>query len=205
MKWELAIVGATVLIVAGVSRRLTGTPVTPAMVFVLAGVLVGPLVIDEVTAAPTGSGVQDAGRGDPCRRVVRRRLPDQASRPQARVCGSVASARDRPAADDRVGCGARGGDVRSAQCHRGDRVGDPLGADRCRPGRGGGDRAATPITHPPGTERRKRAQRRNLRPPAADRTRRRRRRGQGDAAATTRSRSSSRRSATESSEAWRQG
>ena len=58
MKWELAIVAATVLVVAGVSRRLTGTPVTPAMVFVLIGVLVGPLVIDEVTAAPTGSTVR---------------------------------------------------------------------------------------------------------------------------------------------------
>ena len=58
MKWELAIVGATVLVVAGVSRRLTGTPVTPAMVFVLVGVLVGPLVIDEVTASAAGSGVR---------------------------------------------------------------------------------------------------------------------------------------------------
>ena len=58
MKWELAIVAATVLAVAGVSRRLTGTPVTPAMVFVLVGVLVGPLVLDEVTSAPTGSGVR---------------------------------------------------------------------------------------------------------------------------------------------------
>jgi sodium/hydrogen antiporter len=58
MKWELAIIAATVLAVAGVSRRLTGTPVTPAMVFVLIGVLVGPLVIDEVTAAPTGSAVR---------------------------------------------------------------------------------------------------------------------------------------------------
>jgi sodium/hydrogen antiporter len=58
MKWELAITAGTVLAVAGVSRRLTGTPVTPAMVFVLVGVLVGPLVIDEVTAAPTGSGVR---------------------------------------------------------------------------------------------------------------------------------------------------
>ena len=58
MKWELAIIAATVLVVAGVSRRLTGTPVTPAMVFVLVGVLVGPLVIDEVTAAPTGEGVR---------------------------------------------------------------------------------------------------------------------------------------------------
>jgi sodium/hydrogen antiporter len=58
MKWELAIVAATVLAVAAGSRRLTGTPVTPAMVFVLIGVLVGPLVIDEVTAAPTGSSVR---------------------------------------------------------------------------------------------------------------------------------------------------
>ena len=58
MKWELALIAATVLAVAGVSRRLTGTPVTPAMVFVLVGVLVGPLVIDEVTAAPTGAGVR---------------------------------------------------------------------------------------------------------------------------------------------------
>jgi sodium/hydrogen antiporter len=58
MKWELAIVAASVLGVAAVSRRLTGTPVTPAMVFVLIGVLVGPLVIDEVTTAPTGSTVR---------------------------------------------------------------------------------------------------------------------------------------------------
>jgi NhaP-type Na+/H+ or K+/H+ antiporter len=58
VKWELAIVAASVLAVAGVSRRLTGTPVTSAMVFVVIGVLVGPLVIDQVTAAPTGEGVR---------------------------------------------------------------------------------------------------------------------------------------------------
>src|ERR1700759_771934 len=58
MKWDLAIVAVAVLAVAGVSARLTGTAVTPAMVFVLVGVLVGPLVIDEVTAAPTGEGVR---------------------------------------------------------------------------------------------------------------------------------------------------
>jgi NhaP-type Na+/H+ or K+/H+ antiporter len=58
MKWELAIVAAAVLAVAGVSRQLTGTPVTPAMVFVLVGVLVGPLVIDEVRAVPTAEGVR---------------------------------------------------------------------------------------------------------------------------------------------------
>jgi hypothetical protein len=52
MKWELAIIAATVLAVAGVSRRLTGTPVTPAIVLGL----VGPLVIDDVTAAPTWAG-----------------------------------------------------------------------------------------------------------------------------------------------------
>ncbi len=58
MKWELAIIAASVLSVAAVSRRLTGTSVTPAMVFVVVGVLVGPLVIDEVTAAPKGSTVR---------------------------------------------------------------------------------------------------------------------------------------------------
>ncbi|HXD64336.1 MAG TPA: cation:proton antiporter [Solirubrobacteraceae bacterium] len=54
----MAIVAGVVLAVAAVSRRLTGTPVTPAMVFVVVGVLVGPLVIDELTAAPTGEGVR---------------------------------------------------------------------------------------------------------------------------------------------------
>ena len=58
MKWELAIVAAAVLAVAGVSRRLTGTSVTPAMAFVLIGVLVGPLVIDQVDPAPTSSNVR---------------------------------------------------------------------------------------------------------------------------------------------------
>jgi sodium/hydrogen antiporter len=58
MKWELAIVAAAVLAVAGASRRLTGTPVTPAMAFVAIGVLVGPLVIDGVTSASNGSTVR---------------------------------------------------------------------------------------------------------------------------------------------------
>ncbi len=58
MKWELAIVAATVLAIAGVSARLTGTAVTPAMAFVVIGVLVGPFAIDEVTAAPTGEAVR---------------------------------------------------------------------------------------------------------------------------------------------------
>ena len=58
MKWELVIIAASVLAVAAVSRRLTGTSITPAMLFVVVGVLVGPLVIDGLTAAPTGEGVK---------------------------------------------------------------------------------------------------------------------------------------------------
>ncbi len=58
MSWELSIVAAAVLVVAGVSRRLTGTALTPAMAFVLIGVLVGPLVLDEVTGTMTSSSVR---------------------------------------------------------------------------------------------------------------------------------------------------
>src|SRR5436305_4275753 len=58
MKRELFIVAAAMLAVAGLSRRLTGTSITPAIVFVVIGVLVGPLVIDEVTSAPTSGTVR---------------------------------------------------------------------------------------------------------------------------------------------------
>jgi NhaP-type Na+/H+ or K+/H+ antiporter len=56
VKWELAIVAAAVLVVAGVSRRLSDTPFTPAIAFVLIGLLVGPLVIDGITSGRT-SGI----------------------------------------------------------------------------------------------------------------------------------------------------
>jgi sodium/hydrogen antiporter len=58
VKWELAIVAATLLVVAGVSRRLTDTSFTPAMAFVLTGLVVGPLVIDQVTVAPASATVR---------------------------------------------------------------------------------------------------------------------------------------------------
>jgi NhaP-type Na+/H+ or K+/H+ antiporter len=58
MKWELAIIAGGVLVVAAISRRLTGTPVTAAMMFVAIGVLVGPLVLDGVTSAPASEGVR---------------------------------------------------------------------------------------------------------------------------------------------------
>ncbi len=58
MKWELSIIAAALLAVAGVSRRLTDTSFTPAMAFVGIGLLAGPLVIDEVTVAPASATVR---------------------------------------------------------------------------------------------------------------------------------------------------
>jgi NhaP-type Na+/H+ or K+/H+ antiporter len=48
VEWSLAIVALALLGVAAFSGRLSGTPVTPAMVFVLIGLLVGPAVLGEV-------------------------------------------------------------------------------------------------------------------------------------------------------------
>jgi NhaP-type Na+/H+ or K+/H+ antiporter len=58
MKWELASIAGAFLLVAGVSRRLTDTPFTPAMAFVLLGLLLGPLVIDDVTVEPASATVR---------------------------------------------------------------------------------------------------------------------------------------------------
>jgi NhaP-type Na+/H+ or K+/H+ antiporter len=58
VSWQLPIIAGALLVVAGVSRRLTDTPVTPAMVFVAIGLLVGPLVADQVTSAPGSSTVR---------------------------------------------------------------------------------------------------------------------------------------------------
>jgi NhaP-type Na+/H+ or K+/H+ antiporter len=48
MEWSLAIVALTLLGVAAISRRLYGTPITPAMVFVAVGLLAGPKVLGEI-------------------------------------------------------------------------------------------------------------------------------------------------------------
>jgi sodium/hydrogen antiporter len=58
MKWDLPIVAGALLAVAGVSRRLTATPFTPAMAFVLIGLLVGPFVRDKVTVSPASETVR---------------------------------------------------------------------------------------------------------------------------------------------------
>ena len=202
MKWELAIVAAAVLLVAGVSRRLTDTPFTPAMAFVLIGLLVGPLVIDEVTVAPTGATVRTLAEATlavvlfaDASRIKLRVLRREYAVP-LRLLGiglplTIASAR----------CWRRRSSA--PECRRGGRAGGAAGAHGRRPRTGGGHRAATAVADPAGAERRERAQRRDLRAAAADRAGGGRRRGQDGHRATTRSRSSPRRSATGSSAAWR--
>jgi len=58
MTWALTITALAVLGVAFLSRRLSGTPITPAMVFVAVGVLAGPLVLDDITTPPQGHTVR---------------------------------------------------------------------------------------------------------------------------------------------------
>ena len=42
MEWALALVALALVSVAAVSQRLPGTPITPAILFVAFGLLVGP-------------------------------------------------------------------------------------------------------------------------------------------------------------------
>ena len=58
MKWALVIVALALLGVAAVSRRLTGTPVTPAIVFVAVGLLVGPEVLDGIDLESSSATVR---------------------------------------------------------------------------------------------------------------------------------------------------
>jgi NhaP-type Na+/H+ or K+/H+ antiporter len=58
VSWALVWVALAVLAVAGGSRLLTGTAVTPAIVFVLVGMLVGPEGVDGVSVSPTSGTVR---------------------------------------------------------------------------------------------------------------------------------------------------
>ena len=58
MDGGLVIAGLTLLLVAAVSRPLSSTPITPAMVVVAVGVLAGPLVLDDLTVRPTSATVR---------------------------------------------------------------------------------------------------------------------------------------------------
>ncbi len=56
--WTLAIVAGALLVYASVSKRLAGTIITSAMVFVGMGLIVGPEALDRLDAPPTGHSVR---------------------------------------------------------------------------------------------------------------------------------------------------
>src|SRR4051812_8696145 len=58
MEWALALVALALVGVAAVSQRLSGTPITPAILFVAFGLLFGPEALDGVDLATTGSTVR---------------------------------------------------------------------------------------------------------------------------------------------------
>ena len=58
MQWSVAIVALALLGVAAISRRLSGTPVTPAMVFVAVGLLVGPEVLGGIDVESSSATVR---------------------------------------------------------------------------------------------------------------------------------------------------
>jgi NhaP-type Na+/H+ or K+/H+ antiporter len=58
MEWSLTIVALALIAVAAVSKPLSGSPITPAILFVSIGLLVGPRVLDEIDIASTSSTVR---------------------------------------------------------------------------------------------------------------------------------------------------
>jgi NhaP-type Na+/H+ or K+/H+ antiporter len=58
MEWALALVALALIGVATVSQRLSGTPVTPAILFVAFGLLVGPKVLDGIDLSSSGEVVR---------------------------------------------------------------------------------------------------------------------------------------------------
>src|SRR3954451_25318916 len=58
MEWALALVALALLGVATISRRLSGTPVTPAMLCVGFGLLAGPEVLDGINLETSSATVR---------------------------------------------------------------------------------------------------------------------------------------------------
>ena len=58
MDWALAIVALILIALAAVSKRLSGSPITPAILFVSIGILVGPKVLDGIDISSTSSTVR---------------------------------------------------------------------------------------------------------------------------------------------------
>src|SRR4051794_9997100 len=58
MEWSLALIALGLLSTAAISRRLSGSAVTPAMLFVAYGLLVGSQTLDGIDVASTSSAVR---------------------------------------------------------------------------------------------------------------------------------------------------
>ena len=58
MEWALVLVSLALLAVAAVSQRLVGTPITPAILFVGFGLVVGPKALDGIDVSSTDSAVR---------------------------------------------------------------------------------------------------------------------------------------------------
>jgi NhaP-type Na+/H+ or K+/H+ antiporter len=58
MEWGLTIVALALLAVAAVSKRIEPSPITPAILFVAIGILVGPKVLDGIDVSSTSSTVR---------------------------------------------------------------------------------------------------------------------------------------------------
>ena len=58
MQWTLAVVALSLLGAAAISRRLTGTPLTPPMLFVALGLILGPHALGAIDIESTSSAVR---------------------------------------------------------------------------------------------------------------------------------------------------
>jgi sodium/hydrogen antiporter len=58
MDWSLTIVALALIAVAAVSKRVSRSPITPAILFVSIGLLVGPKVLDGIDLSSTSSAVR---------------------------------------------------------------------------------------------------------------------------------------------------
>ena len=63
MHWSLALIALALLAVAAISNRLSGSPVTPAMLFVGFGLLAGSAVADAIDVSGTSSAVRALAEG----------------------------------------------------------------------------------------------------------------------------------------------
>ena len=58
MEWALAVIALALIAFGVISRRVAGTPVTPAIIFVGVGLLVGTQALDLIHASPSGEAVR---------------------------------------------------------------------------------------------------------------------------------------------------